>query len=156
MDLIVGMGEYIVTNNKDDILKTFALASCVAVTIYSPEKKAAGMIHVVLPYPMNERDKKERPGYYAQTEIPLLINTICRKYGCTRKELHVQIYGGADSMFEVDIYNVGKRNIDAVKYALSGMGLTIRKADLWGNKSRTIYMEVKTGLVEVYCQPFLT
>jgi len=50
---------------------------------------------------------------------------------------------------------VGKKNIDAIKYILLGMGLTICKADLRGNESRTISMEVKTGLVEVYRQPIL-
>ncbi|MEA4846577.1 MAG: chemotaxis protein CheD [Clostridiaceae bacterium] len=155
MELVVGMGEYIVTNRENDIIRTFALASCVAITAYSPVKKAAGMIHVVLPYPFGNKDKAERPGYFAETGVPLLINAMCQKFGCTKEELLIQIYGGADSVLRPDIYNVGKKNIDAVKKALIDMGMTIRRADLRGNESRTISMEVRTGSVEVCRQPIV-
>lgn len=156
MELIVGMGEYIISDNEDDIIRTFALATCVAVTVYSPMKKAAGMIHVVLPSPLDSKDTLERPGYFAVTGVPLLIDAMRRKCGCRKEELHIQMYGGADSMLCQDIYNVGKKNIDAVKHTLLAMGLTILKADLRGNESRTLAMEVKTGSVEVYRQPIIT
>lgn len=155
MDLVVGMGEYIVTDREDDIIRTFALASCVAVTVYSPEKTAAGMIHVVLPSPLDGKNMKDRPSYFAQTGVPLLISAMCQKYGCRREELRIQMYGGADSALQQDIFSIGKKNIDAVKYALCEMGLTIHKADLRGNVSRTLAMEVKTGSVKVYRQPIL-
>ncbi len=155
MDLVVGMGEYLVTDKEEDIIRTFALASCVAVTAYSPFKKAAGMIHVVLPVPLDIRDRMERPGYFAETGIPLMINVMCRKYGLKKEELYIHMYGGADSMLPRDIFNVGKKNIDAVKQALLGMGLWIQKADLRGSESRTITMDVRTGSVDVYRQPIL-
>ncbi len=155
MELVVGMGEYLVTDREEDILRTFALASCVAVTAYSPYRKAAGMIHVVLPAPMDYRDSLERPSYFAETGIPLMINAMCRKYGLKKEELFIHMYGGAESVLPQDIYNVGKKNIDAVKQALLAMGLTIRKADLRGSDSRTITMDVKTGSVDVYRQPIM-
>jgi chemotaxis protein CheD len=155
MELVVGMGEYLVTDKEEDIIRTFALASCVAVTAYSPFRKAAGMIHVVLPVPMDLRDRVERPSYFAETGIPLMINAMCRKFGLKKEDLYIHMYGGADSMLPQDIYNVGKKNIDAVKNALLGMGLMIRKADLRGSDSRTITMDVKTGSVMVYRQPIL-
>ncbi len=155
MEHVVGMGEYRVTDKEDDILRTFALATCVAVTAYSPMRRAAGMIHVVLPAPMDHKDRAERPSYFAETGIPLLINAMCRNFGLRKEELQIQMYGGADSMLHQDIFNVGKKNIDAVKYALLNMGLTICKADLRGNESRTIAMDVKTGSVEVHRQPIL-
>lgn len=155
MELVAGLGEYIISDNENDIIRTYALASCVGVTAYSPVKKMAGMIHVVLPSPFDNEDRKERPSYFAETGIPLLINTMCIKYGCRKEELDIQMYGGADSRFHNDVYNVGRRNIDAVKYTLYEMGLKIHKADLCGNESRTLTMEVKTGLVRVYRQPIL-
>ena len=155
MELVVGMGEYLVTDREEDIIRTFALASCVAVTAYSPARKAAGMIHVVLPAPMDLRDRLERPSYFAETGIPLMINAMCRKFGLKKEELYIHMYGGAESVLPQDIYNVGKKNIDAVKYALLAMGLTIRKADLRGSDSRTITMDVKTGSVDVYRQPIM-
>ena len=152
---IVGMGELVVTDKEEDILRTFALASCVAVTVYSPERKTAGMIHVVLPFPLDSKDRKERPGYFAETGIPLLIDKMCNEYRCRKEELLIHMYGGADSMRNHDIYRVGNKNIDAVKNILMKMGLPVCKADLRGNESRSLVMEVKTGSVEVYRQPLM-
>lgn len=153
MELVAGMGEYVVTDREEDIIRTFALASCVAVTAYSPMKKAAGMVHVVLPAPLDDKDRVMRPSYFAETGIPLLIDELCRRYGCRREELVIQMYGGADSLQTQDIYNVGRKNIDAAKRALALLGLTVRKSDLRGSQSRTILMKVKTGMVEVHRQP---
>ena len=153
MEHVVGMGDYVTADREDDIIWTFSLASCVGVTVYSPVKKVAGMIHIVLPDPLSDRDRVERPSYFAQTGIPLLINAMCQKYGCIKNELHIQMYGGVDSRVGHDIYNVGRKNIDAVKHALISMGLTLRKADLRGNDSRTLSMDVKTGDVKIYRQP---
>ena len=155
MEHVVGMGEYLVTNNADDIIRTFALATCVAVTVYSPARKAAGMVHVVLPAPLDNKGGAERPGYFAETGIPLLINTMCRNFGLRKEELQIQMYGGAESIIPQDIFNVGRKNIDAAKYTLLSMGLTVCKADLRGTESRTIAMNVRTGNVEVYRQPIL-
>ncbi len=152
MELVVGMGKYVISNNEDDIIKTFALGSCVAVTVYSTEKKAAGMIHVVLPSLLRSKDIVERPGYFAVTGVPLLINAICQKYSCQKEELCIQMFGGADSINGQDIYKVGRKNIYAVKLSLLNMGLTIQKADLRGNESRSLEMNVKTGVVKVFRQ----
>lgn len=153
MELVVGMGEYMVSGKEDDIIKTFALASCVGITAYSPLKKVAGMAHVVLPSPISDEDEAQRPGYFAETGIPLLIDKMCREYGCLKGELRIHIYGGADSVRNNDIFNVGRKNIQAVLYTLSGMGLAIHKADLGGNESRTLTMDVETGTVTVSRQP---
>ncbi len=149
MELIVGMGEYIVTNQEEDIIRTYALASCVAVTVYSPLRKAAGMIHVVLPSPLETMSSANRPAYFAVTGVPLLINTVCQKYGCSRRELDVQMFGGADSALNQDIFRIGRKNINAVKDTLRSMGLTIKRADLRGHESRTLEMDVKTGAVKI-------
>ena len=67
MEHVVGLGEIVVSGSEEDIIKTFALASCVAVTVYSPSNKVAGMIHIVLPHPYDSKDYEERPGYFAES-----------------------------------------------------------------------------------------
>ncbi len=150
---VVKMGQYIVTDKENDTIHTFALASCVAVTAYSPAKKAAGMIHVVLPFPLGCRDSVERPGYFAATGVPLLINAMCGQYGCEKEELQIQMFGGANSIDNQDVYEIGMKNIDAVKNSLHSMGLEAQKTDLRGDESRTLEMSVKTGKVHIYRQP---
>lgn len=152
MNLTVGMGEYIVTDNEDAVIKTFALGSCAAVTAYSPLKKVAGMIHIVLPAPLYGMDGKNRPGYFADTGIPLLFDVLFSQYGCSKQELQVQMYGGSESMLSLDIYNIGRQNVTAVNKILFDMGLTVHNADVLGNITRSLTFEVKTGLVMVHRQ----
>lgn len=149
--MVVGLGEYAVSTSSKDKIKTFALSSCVAVTAYSPSRKIGGMIHVVLPQP---EDKKEisNPGYYAETGIPLLIRKICREYGCRKDDLHIQIFGGADSIHANDMFKIGRRNIEAVTRALSEIELEIRGQSVGGHISRTIELDIATGQVNMSTQ----
>ncbi len=156
MDHVVGMGEYILSDGKEDTIRTFALASCVAVTAYCPGRRAAGMIHVVLPFPLDRKAAMERPAYFAKTGVPLMITSICRRYDCRKEELLIQMYGGADSGSSCDIYRIGLKNVGAVKAVLQDMGLRIQKEDLYGNESRTLAMDVSTGAVQIFCQPIMT
>lgn len=155
MELVVGLGEIIVSDREEDVIKTFALASCVAVTVHSPLKKVAGMIHIVLPHPFDRRDCEERPGYFAESGIPLLFQKMCGYYGCRKEELRVQMYGGADSINRKDIYRVGLQNINAARQKLIEMGIAVCGADLRGTESRTIAMEVGSGRIEVLRQPMI-
>ena len=149
MEIIVGLGEIGVSDNENAKIKTFALGSCVAMTVFHPQMRAAGMIHIVLPKPLNEKDIRERPGYFAETGVPLLIDTFCNSFYCLKQQLVIQIYGGADSKNENDVFQVGKRNVNAVKNILDNMGLNIAKSDIGGYESRTVEMDVKTGKIIV-------
>lgn len=153
MELVVGMGECVVSDREDDVLKTYDLASCVAVTAYSPYRKVAGMIHVVLPSPLAAGDDQRRPSYFAETGVPLLIEAMCRKSGCSKDELHIRMFGGMDCASHRDVFHIGRNNINTVKYALLDMGLSILGADLRGDASRSLSMDVKTGSVEIFRQP---
>ncbi len=148
MENVVGIGEYVTSNNVTDTIKTFALASCVAVTVYCPKKKAGGMIHVALPSPMGQ-NCDNRLGYFATTGIPLLINKVCTEFGCLKAELIIQIFGGANSINKNDVFHVGKRNIEAVTDTLSMLNLEINMSDVSDKYSRTIEMSMETGDIKV-------
>ncbi|MDF2984951.1 MAG: cheD1 [Eubacterium sp.] len=153
MKSIVGIGEYAISHNKENSLKTFALASCVAVTAYSPIRKKGAMIHIALPEPDTETDRMVRPGYYATTGIPLMIEKLCSDHGCTKGELEIQIFGGAESIRKNDIFNIGKRNIEAVVETLYNLNLRISGAQVGGKVSRTIELDINTGKVDILTQP---
>jgi chemotaxis protein CheD len=156
MHRIVGIGEYAVSNSKNDIIKTFALASCVAVTAYSPSKASAGMIHIALPYPTQIKEKSiVRTCHYASTGIPLFIDRMCSLLGCPKDELVVNIFGGADSTLKDDIFNIGKKNIEAVKAILDKMNIKYGASHVGGTQSRTLHMEVATGKIVLQTQPII-
>jgi chemotaxis protein CheD len=153
MNYTVGIGEYRVSSSPEDYLKTYALASCVGITFYCPRKKIAGMLHAALPYPLDEEEGITRPGYYVSTGIPLLINLMCSQFGCVIDELQINLYGGANSIRKIDYFNIGQRNIKAVREILSARGVMFYYSEVGGTISRTLEMEVATGVVKVFTQP---
>jgi len=147
MDKIIGIGEYSISKNVEDVLKTFALASCVAITAYNPILRIAGMIHIALPTPTDREDGKRRPGYYATSGIPLLINKMGKEFDCKIEDLQIKFYGGASSIREDDYFKIGPRNLAAVRATLANMKLTVMEAQIGGTVSRSIEMDVRTGSI---------
>lgn len=155
MQKIVGIGEMVVSNNIEDTIKTFALASCVGVVAYSFSKKVGGMIHIALPKPFNSKEGDTRCCYYASTGIPRFINLMCKEYGCIKGELTISIYGGANSIRSNDIFNVGRKNLQAVRNILNEMNLKFNDTETGRNVSRTIELNVLSGQVKVLYQQII-
>ena len=153
MDKIIGIGEYVISNAPEDFIKTFALSSCVAVTVYNPFIHLAGMIHIALPNPTDLKEAERRPGYYATSGIPILIHKMCRKYGSQREDLQVKLFGGAVSLRTDDYFKIGPKNIKAVRETLLGMDLKIMDAHIGGSVSRSITMSVLTGDIKMAALP---
>lgn len=153
MAIIVGIGDYAVSGSPGETIITYALASCVAVTAYSPSKKAAGMVHVVLPDGFQRPEDNFGPCYYANSGIPLMINKVCLECGCRKSELSIRMFGGADSIREEDIFRLGQKNRNMAEKVLRAMGLSYDASETGGVLSRTLKMDVDTGRIIVSYQP---
>lgn len=46
---VIGIGELAASNEPGAVIKTFALGSCVAITLLDPPTRTVGMAHVALP-----------------------------------------------------------------------------------------------------------
>ncbi len=150
MDRIIGIGEYDVSNNVNDVLKTYALSSCVALTIYDPVKRVLGMAHIALP--SLQSTPAFNPAYYADIGIPVLIRKFCMGYGCNKENFLIKLFGGAESV-KKDVFNIGMKNIAMVETVLKKYNLKINHYDTRGNKTRSIAADVATGTVKVKYQP---
>lgn len=153
MDIIIGIGEYGISNRKDDVLKTFALASCVGVTMYCRQVMAAGMIHIVLPNHQIKGGNLSKPGYYASLGVPMLIEKMEKEFKCNKKDLVIQLFGGANSICKSDLFLIGKKNIQAISNILTKMNLRYSLSEVGGNMSRTIEMDILSGQVKIHTQP---
>jgi len=141
----VGIGEWAVSSNPADIIKTYALGSCVAVCIYDSKLRVAGMIHIALPDSVVDVEKgKTLPGYFADTGLPLMIEEM-KKMGVLRAHLWVKLAGGSSIMDSVGMFDIGKRNILAVKKQLWRSSLGPIAEDVGGMISRTVSLAVSTG-----------
>ena len=148
MNLIeVGIGNFDIASKVDSVIKTYALGSCVAVIIYDSVKKVGGMIHIALPDSEINIDKALRhPAYFANTGLPLLFNKM-NELGATRKNSWIKMAGGASVIKSCESFDIGKRNVLAIRKILWNKKLGIKKDDVGGNFSRTVSLYISDGTV---------
>jgi len=143
--LIVGVGDLAASNSAEDIIKTFALGSCVGVIVTAPAKGAAGLLHVALPDSrINPQLALLEPGRFADTGVPALLQAM-RRYGCETRDLIVKLAGGSNILDEQNRFEIGKRNILAIKKVLWMYRLGAIAEDLGGNISRTVTVRIHGG-----------
>lgn len=142
--LDVGIGEFVVSTGDDEV-KTYALGSCVALVVWDASLKAGGMIHIALPEgQINPEKARERPGYFADTGLPLLVAEL-KRIGANRQTCWVKLIGGASILDENKTFDIGRRNALAVKKYLWKIGLALTSEDIGGTISRTVSLSVPTG-----------
>ena len=148
--LIVGIGEAAASKTPDDEIKTFALGSCVAVVILDPKTRAGAMVHIALPDSKIDPVKAQQlPGYFADTGIPHLFKLLAKFDSVPHPGLIIKLIGGANVLQQQDHFQIGKRNVTAIKKILWDMKLPITAEDVGENHSRTVTAELKTGKVFV-------
>lgn len=145
----VGIGELNVSSQIDSNIKTYALGSCVAVIIYDSVNRIGGMIHVALPDSEINREKALRtPAYFADTGLPILFKKM-NELGAKRKSSWIKIAGGAAVIKSCESFDIGKRNVLAVKKILWNKSLGIKNSDTGGDYSRTVTLDISDGTVTV-------
>ncbi|NLJ41548.1 MAG: chemotaxis protein CheD, partial [Clostridiales bacterium] len=150
MEIVIGIGEYFISNREDDVIKTYGLGSCVAVSMYSPARRVLGLVHIALPNSKTAGSVAvNRPGHYVDTAIPLLFHKLEGKYNCLMGELVVNVYGGADSTLRGDVFQIGRKNVEAVKNKLAKYHISPREVDTGGNVGRNIEAYVATGEIRL-------
>jgi chemotaxis protein CheD len=147
--IVIGIGELRVANTPGSVLRTFALGSCIGIALVAPRLKAAGLLHIALPDSnINLKLALERPGYFADTGIPILIKKMF-DYGCQYTDLIVKIAGGANIMDPQETFRIGNRNTLAVKKHLWRYKLGPVAEDVGDSISRTMTVAVDTGRVTI-------
>jgi chemotaxis protein CheD len=148
--IVLGVGEYGATRIPGDSIKTFALGSCVAVILLDPKTHTVGMAHIALPDSSINTDRaKELPGYFADSGIPALLHEMA-KNGCRNgRGVIAKLVGGAKVMDHNNVFNIGKRNVLAIKKMLWQHGLGATSEDVGGTISRTVSVDVNTGRVMI-------
>lgn len=151
--ITLGVGDWAVSDNASDIIKTYALGSCVAVMIFDVSRTIAGMAHVALPDSAVDPEKaKTQPGYFADVGVAVMIEEMKRR-GATRPHVWVKLAGGATVMDPKGIFDIGKRNVLSIKRALWRSSLGPIAEDTGGTTSRTVAMNVADGVITLSAGP---
>lgn len=146
--IMVGLGDVEASAQPGKIIKTLALGSCVSVVAIAPKRRAVGMVHVVLPDSSIDTQKAgQKPGYFADTGIPALLESFARLNVSNPRELVVKLVGGANVMDPNNTFNIGKRNVLICRKVLWKHRLAAIAEDVGGTLSRTVWVEVDSGRV---------
>jgi chemotaxis protein CheD len=141
----VRMGEMIVSASATDELVALGLGSCIGLAIVDRSAGVAGLAHIVLP---EAGDRVGQIGKFADTAVPELIAQM-RRAGAAPRRFEAAMAGGAQ-MFEMSgALDIGARNEQAVRAALSQARVSVRAAECGGSEGRTIKVAVGRGLVTV-------
>ena len=149
--LTLGVGDLGAASAPGTVIKTLALGSCVAVLFLEPHTRTIGMVHIALPQSsINESKAREKPGYFADTGIPALLKEMNR-LGCNGngKGMIVKLVGGAKIMDPNNTFNIGKRNVLAIKKTLWSLGMGVVAEDVGGSISRSVALDVDRGQVVI-------
>jgi len=149
--IMLGVGDLGASRSPGDVVKTLALGSCVAVVVLDPASRSVGMVHVALPESEIAPEKAAaKPGYFADTGVPFLVEEL-RRIGGTRNGTNfiVKLVGGASVMDPNNTFNIGKRNLLAIKKILWSLGMGAKAEDVGGHISRSVEADVDTGRVVI-------
>ncbi|MDD6597691.1 chemotaxis protein CheD [Anaerovibrio sp.] len=145
----VGMADYKVGRAPDTLI-SYGLGSCIGISLYDPQTKIGGLLHIMLP-DSNQSRANENRAKFADTGIPDMLNELIRM-GAAKSRLVAKLAGGSQ-MFAFanasDIMRVGLRNASASKEILKKLSIPIVGEDTGGNYGRTVQIDLSTGVYKV-------
>lgn len=141
---MIGIGEYRVGSFP---MMTIGLGSCIGLTLFDPNLKIGAMVHIMLP---ESSGRMDRPGKYADTAVPLLVNEL-NALGCKNRSILAKMTGGA-CMFEYfgTNLNIGERNAEKVRIKLKEHNIQLAGEDVGGRIGRSVtFLPANDGRVSI-------
>ena len=148
MNITIGIGDLKVCR-APDVLVTYALGSCVGVCLLDASVGVGGLSHIMLPESTSGVSAQSTPMRFADTALPMLIQQM-ERMGASKARMKAKIAGGA-TMFATasDKFNIGERNIAAVKKFLLANRIPILAEDIGLDYGRTQFFYPETGIMEI-------
>ena len=145
--IVVGIADgKVVSGNQ--VLVSYALGSCIGICLYDPQKRIAGMAHIILPgreYAAN----KENAYKFADDGVCELVKEMVGR-GARENMLVAKIAGGARMFSSSNIHmDIGEKNTEAVKLSLARKGIPLMAQDTGKNYGRTIFFYGENGKLEI-------
>lgn len=149
---VVEIGGWAVSNSPEDILRTYALGSCVALILHHPKTKNMGLVHIALPDPLCHDGEMRGQGYYASLAVPLLLNEVLTAAGCYSTDnsgIVAKLAGGAAVIKIKNPFHLGKRLVTEIEKTLQRLHIPVVRQDTGGTAPRTVSLYVGSGDVLV-------
>lgn len=141
----VNISDMIVSNQKDDVIITHSLGSCIGVTLYNPVHGIGGMLHALLPQAKSHPKKAgENPCMFVDSGFELLLKRVLIHPGDLR-HLVCKVAGGGHFLDQKGVFKIGERNYTALRKILWNNKIMIQGEDVGGTIPRTMVLYMATG-----------
>lgn len=147
--IVVGVADCRVADGADEALTTYALGSCIALAVHDPVARVGGMAHYMLPDSNLEATRRDNPYVFADTAIPLLLERVEAR-GADRRRLQAHAAGGARMIGGDTLFEIGRRNEEALRRELARAGLRLETESIGGVRSRNLRLAIGTGHVRIW------
>ncbi len=146
MQLTVTISDMGISDNAEDVLVTYSLGSCVGLALYDPEVRVGGLVHCMLPLSKTDKSKaKKNPCMFVDTGVAVLLQGLF-DLGAQRKRLVAKVAGASRLLDEKGMFKIGERNYTVLRKILWKNDVLIASEDVGGQKARTMYLHIETGL----------
>ncbi len=146
-------GELIVTSRGMPVITI--LGSCVAITVFSPEKKTGAIFHAMLPEHRNKsmvisNSPPVSPGSDYVDYAFYYVREKFRQKGINFKTAKFMLFGGGDVIYSVSQQgwsSIGSQNINMAKKLIENEGVSLHGEDTGGKNGRKLTFFPDAGKV---------
>ncbi len=147
--IVVGIADLVVARAADKRITTFALGSCIGLTVYDPVTQIGGMLHYMLPQPTEGAAQEEKTvAMYATSGVPELLRKL-EQMGCRLSRAITCVAGGAELLDGTAVFAIGRRNRSVLRKLLWKDDVSITAEDTGGRLARTMVLDLAEGLVTI-------
>lgn len=145
MQLTVGISDYKVSSDPDDVIVTYSLGSCVGLALYDPVARVGGMVHCMLPLSSIDPEKASaKPCMFTDVGVPFLLGRVIER-GAQKARIVAKVAGAASLLDEKGVFKIGERNNVVLRKVLWKNNMLIAASDIGGTAARTLYLHIATG-----------
>jgi chemotaxis protein CheD len=142
----VNFSDMKISNNPVETLVAFSIGSGMGIAVHDPVSGIGGIWNFMLP---NSGlaigvDPERVPYMFADTGIAAFVEALYAR-GVRSDRLKVVIAGGAHILDQANAFNLGQKNLQALKAGLEIHNLKIYHENTGGSNSRTLSLEIGSG-----------
>ena len=142
----VNCSEMKISTNPVETLVAFSIGSGMGVAVHDPICGVGGILNFMLPDSggSNGVGPVRVPFMFADTGIPAFLTALYAQ-DAQPDRLKVVIAGGAHILDRTDAFNIGLKNLEALKARFDEYKLKIHHENTGGSNSRTLSLEIRSG-----------
>ena len=92
-NIVIGISDMKVSNKPRDVLVTYALGSCIGLSVYDPFARVGGLLHYMLPDSTLDAGKAKENPYMFTDARDASVFKACYALGADKKRMVVRVAG---------------------------------------------------------------